>query len=101
MDETTDVSGKEQLSLILRFDRKGEVVEKFLTFFNVSSDRLAPAISSVVKQILRIYGDTLKDKLIMQTYDGASVMSGHISGVQRLLREDYPLLTFSIVLLID
>ena len=26
----------------------------------------------------------------MQTYDGASVMSGHISGVQRLLREDYP-----------
>ena len=55
----------------------------------MSSDRSAPAISSVVKQILRRYGDTLKDKLIMQTYDGASVMSGHISGVQRLC-EDYP-----------
>ena len=94
VDETADISGKEQLSLIQRFDRKGEVVERFLTFFNVSSDRSAPAISSVVKQILRRYGDTLKDKLIMQTYDGASVMSGHISGVQRLLREDYPLLTF-------
>ena len=26
----------------------------------------------------------------MQTYDGAFAMSGHISGVQRLLREDYP-----------
>ena len=56
----------------------------------MSSDRSAPTISSVVKQILRRYGDTLKDKLIMQTYDGASVMSGHISGVQRLLCEDYP-----------
>ena len=85
VDETADISGKEQL---------GEVVERFLTFFNVSSDRSAPAISSVVKQILRRYGDTLKDKLIMQTYDGASVMSGHISGVQRLLREDYPFAYF-------
>ena len=57
------------------------MVERFLTFFGASSDRSAPAISSVVKQILRIYKDTLKDKLLMQTYDGASVMSGHISGV--------------------
>ena len=69
-------------------------MERFLTFLDVSSDRSAPAISSVVKQILRIYGDTLKDKLIMQTYDGASVMSGHISGVQRLLREEYPFAYF-------
>ena len=66
-------------------------MERFLTFLDMSSDRSAPAISSVVKQILRRYGDTLKDKLIMQTYDGASVMSGHISGVQRLC-EDYPYL---------
>ena len=94
VDKTADISGKEQLSLILRFDRKGEVVERFLTFFDVSSDRSAPAISSVVKQILRRYGDTLKDKLIMQTYDGASVMSGHISGVQRLLCKDYPFAYF-------
>ena len=69
-------------------------MERFFTFFNVSPDRSAPAISSVVKHILRRYGDTLKDKLIMQAYDGASVMSGHISGVQRLLREDYPFAYF-------
>ena len=93
-DETADISGKEQLSLILRFDRKGEVEKGFLTLFNVSSDRSAPAISSVVEKVLKRYGDTLKDKLIMQTYDGASVMSGHISGVQHLLREDYPFAYF-------
>ena len=56
VDETADISGKEQLSLILRFDRKGEVVERFLTFLDVSSDRSALAISSVVKQLLRRYG---------------------------------------------
>ena len=69
-------------------------MKRFLTFLDVSSDRSAPAISSVVKQILRRYGDTLKDKLIMQTYDGASVMSGHISVVQCLLCEDYPYFFF-------
>ena len=30
----------------------------------------------------------------MQTYDGASVMSGHIAGVQALVRENYPLAHF-------
>ena len=69
-------------------------MERFLTFFDVSSDRSAPAISIVLKQSLRKYGDKLKDKLIMQTYDGASVMPGHISWVQRLLREDYPFAYF-------
>ena len=31
---------------------------------------------------------------MLQTYDGASVMSGHISGVQSLVREDYPFASF-------
>ena len=49
----------------------------------MSSDGSPPAISSVVRQTLRKYGDTLKDKFIMQTYDGESVMSSSISGLQR------------------
>ena len=40
------------------------------------------------------YGDSILNKLIMQTYDGAFVMSGHISGVQTLVREDYPFAYF-------
>ena len=47
-----------------------------------------------MKQILRRYGDILKDKLIMQTYDGDSVTSGHISAVQRLSRDDYHFASF-------
>ena len=90
IDETADVSTREQLCVIVRFERKGEVVERFLKFYNVSSDRTAPAICDVVKLILSKYGETLKSKLVMQTYDGASVMAGHISGVQQLLRQDFP-----------
>ena len=39
VDETTDVSTKEQLSVIIRLDREGEIVERFLKFFDVSSYR--------------------------------------------------------------
>ena len=71
------------------------------TYFDVSSDGSPPAISIVVKQPLRKYGDTLKDKLIMQTYDGASVISGSIAGLQHFFVRTTLLPTFSIVLLID
>ena len=91
--ETTDVSTKEQLSVIIRLD-KNDDVERFLKFYNVSSDRTAPAISAIIKDILSNYGDSIHHKLIMQTYGGASVMSGHISGVQTLVREDYPFAYF-------
>ena len=75
------MSTKEQLSVIIRFDKNDDVVERFSKFYNVSSDRSAPAISASVKDILKKYEDSIHNKSIMQTYDGASVLSGHISGV--------------------
>ena len=93
-DETLDVSTKEQLSVIVRLDRGGEVVERFLKFRNVSTDRTARAICNVVKGVLSRYGESVKAKLIMQTYDGAAVMSGHLNGVQTLMRQDYPFAFF-------
>ena len=87
--ETTDVSTKEQLSVIICLDKGGEIVERFLKLFYVSSDRSAVAISDVVRSILSRYGESLKKKLIMQTYDGASVMSGQIGGLQTLIRQEY------------
>ena len=90
VDETIDVSTKEQLSAIICLDRNGEIVERFLKFVNVSQDRSAPAITAIVKEILNRYGESLKEKLIMQTYDGATVMSSHIGGVQTFLRQEYP-----------
>ena len=56
-------------------------------------NRNAAAISQVVKDKLGQYSH-IKDKLIMQTYDYASVMSGHINGVQALVRQEYPFAHF-------
>ena len=60
----------------------------------MSSDRTAPAVSAIIKDILTHFGESIHHKFIMQTYDGASVMSGHISGVQTLVRDDYPFAYF-------
>ena len=56
-------------------------------------NRNAAAISQVVKDKLGQYSN-VKDELIMQTYDGASVMSGHINGVQAIVRQEYPFAHF-------
>ena len=93
-DETLDVSTKEQLCVIVRLDKACEVIEHFLKFHNVSTGRTAPALSEVVKNVLTKYGDSLKSKLTMQTYDGASVMSSHINGLQTLIRQDFPFAFF-------
>ena len=39
VDKTTDVSTKEQLSVIIHLDWEGEIIERFLKLFHVSSDR--------------------------------------------------------------
>ena len=95
-DETMDVSTKEQLSIIIRLDRGYEIVERFLKFSNVSRDRTALGMGEVVKATLSKFGASVKSKLIMQTYDGAAVMSGHLSGLQTRIRQDYP---FSFIVL--
>ena len=84
IDETTDISAKAQLTAIIRLDRISEVVESFLKFHDVSTGRSAETLSGIVKGILSRYGDSLKYKLVMQNYDGAAVMSGHLNGLKHL-----------------
>ena len=93
VDETSDVSTKEQVSMIARLDKGSEIVERQLGFVDLSMNRNAAALSQVVQDKLGEYSN-IKDKLIMQTYDGASVMSGHINGVQAIVRQEYPFAHF-------
>ena len=93
VDETSDVSTKEQVSMIARLDKGSEIVERQLGFVDVSSNRNAAAITQVIKDKLSQHSG-IKDKLIMQTYDGAAVMSGHINGVQVQVRQEYPFAHF-------
>ncbi|CAB4018384.1 zinc finger MYM-type 1-like [Paramuricea clavata] len=93
VDEATDVSTKEQLSVIIRLDKGSDIIERQLGFVDVSSDRTATALSTVIKGKL-IQHENIMDKLIGQTYDGASVMSDHLNGVQAQIQRGYPFAHF-------
>ena len=63
VDETSDVSTKEQVSVIACLDKGSEIFERQLGFVDVSMNRNAAAISQVVKDKLGQYSN-IKDKLI-------------------------------------
>ena len=89
VDETKDISKKEQITFVLRcIDRKEAAIhEYFLTFVE--------ATSLDAKSLTQYIVDTIKKHqlhltcIVSQGYDGASVMSGHCSGVHRLELKTY------------
>lgn len=88
VDETTDITNKAQLSVILRYVSGSEVKEAFVGFDDVSDDRRATAIANYVFGVLDNF--SCAHKLVAQTYDGASVMASQLNGVQAKVREKVP-----------
>lgn len=89
IDETPDTSGKEQLCVILRYFTESHcIVDRFLGFIDVSSNRTAEALTKIIVDILNDYKCT--QKLIAQIYDGAAVLSSNKNGVQQKVREICP-----------
>lgn len=82
-------SKTEQLSLCVRYADGLNVKERFLTFVDCSGSRDAEGITKVITDCLHELH--LQDvPIVGQSYDGAAVMSGHVSGVQSRIRADYP-----------
>ena len=67
VNETTDVSTKEQLSIIIRWDREGEIVERFLKLFDVSSDRFHFSW-------LLVYEIHLQNRIVLIVYDNHTLL---------------------------
>lgn len=89
VDETTDVSKKSQLCVVFRYiDPKAEIQERFIGFVDVSDDRTANRISTVVFDHLEEFG--CSNKLIAQTYDGASVNTGQYNGLAARVKSRCP-----------
>ena len=92
VDEATDVSKVEQVSVCVRYvnvkDEELEVCEEFLGFCSVSSTD-AETITSTVVTSMKNCGLNMA-KMIGKGFDGASTMSGHISGVSARLQQLYP-----------
>lgn len=54
--------------------------ERFVGYTDVSADRTAYGLFKYVKNVVNKY--KLENKFFAQTYDGTSVMSGHLNGLQ-------------------
>ncbi|XP_057248367.1 uncharacterized protein LOC104890039 [Beta vulgaris subsp. vulgaris] len=89
-DESSDVSQKEQLALVLRYvDRKfGRVMERFLGIIHVG-DTTALSLKDAIMTLLMDH--SLSPSMIRgQGYDGASNMKGEINGLKTLIMNDTP-----------
>lgn len=80
-DETTDVSTTEQLSVCVRYVREKstgalEVCEESLVFCSISTTSAADITSAIVE-----LSSACGSRLVGTGFDGASNMSGHVSGV--------------------
>lgn len=73
-------------------NKKVEVKESFLGFFVLDKHGAFDYVNLLHKILLEFNLDI--KKCFGQGYDGAAVMSGHISGVQTLIRSDFPNATY-------
>ena len=89
VDETRDVSNKEQLTLILRWvDSDFEIHEDFIGFMNVEkvdAESLTLAIKDVLIRCMLPLSSCRG-----QGYDGASAMMGRYTGVAARIRREVP-----------
>ncbi|XP_065580922.1 zinc finger MYM-type protein 1-like [Artemia franciscana] len=88
VDETKDLSKKEQLAILVRYVHDLKIKERAIGCYHmrkVDAESLADFIYNEIKGIGLDWS-----KCVGQCYDGASVMSGHFSGVQARLREKAP-----------
>ncbi|CAI0548692.1 unnamed protein product [Linum tenue] len=89
VDESRDVSIKEQMVLVIRYvDKNGCVIERFLGIAHVADTRAA-TLKKEIESILGLHGLSLA-KVRGQGYDGASNMRGEINGLKSLILVENP-----------
>ena len=91
-DESKDVRKTEQLSVVIRFfaEESKTIQECFLTFFPMEALN-AESISKATFGKLEQMGLDYKGCLVGMGFDGASVMSGKLGGVQKLIKDKSPM----------
>ncbi|XP_074293713.1 uncharacterized protein LOC141620851 [Silene latifolia] len=89
VDEAGDVSGKQQMALILRFvDNLGLVQERFFGIIHVPNTS-AMTLKKEIFEVLSHYSFDMKN-LRGQGYDGASNMRGKWNGLQAVVIRECP-----------
>jgi hypothetical protein len=88
VDESADVSGKEQMAVVLRYvDKLGVIKERLIVVVHVQ-ETSALCLKSNIDKLFVKYGLSIK-QVRGQGYDGASNMRGEFNGLRALiLREN-------------
>ncbi|KAL4091374.1 hypothetical protein QTP88_026073 [Uroleucon formosanum] len=89
VDETKDLSKKEQMSFLIRFvDKELNICERSIGCYHMENSNAESLASEIIKVLSINKLDIMN--CIGQCYDGASVMSGQYSGVQERIRSKVP-----------
>ncbi|XP_009804687.2 uncharacterized protein [Nicotiana sylvestris] len=89
VDESKDISHKEQMALVKRYvNKREEVIERFLGIVHVN-DTSALSSQKTIYDLLLDHSLS-SSKLRGQGYDGASNMQGRINGLKSLILQDVP-----------
>lgn len=81
---------QEQLAICIRYANNLKVFERFIEFHDISKNQNADSLVDVL--LYFINSSNFKDiSIIGQAYDGASVMSRSVGGVQAKFRQTHPL----------
>jgi len=84
LDETTDVSHKEQVSFVVRYLHQWQIKERFIEVCNIETTT-GQELENTVVFLLQKNGLDLKN-MYGQGYDGAANMSGMYKGLQARIR---------------
>ena len=88
-DETTNVAGHEQLTVIIRYVHSGDIREQFIRFLQIE-DLTGAGLANNILSVLHESGiDTNITKLVDQGYDGANSMSGEFRGAQAVVHQSH------------
>ena len=91
IDETTDVTNQEQVTIVLRrIDDNFETYEEFIGLYMVSSIE-AECLTEVIKDTINLSIQKLRG----QCYDGCSTMSGIRTGVTKRISDEEPHAVFT------
>ncbi|XP_076943912.1 uncharacterized protein LOC143614323 [Bidens hawaiensis] len=89
VDESRDISRKEQMAVVLRYvDKLGFVKERFIGLVHVM-ETSALSLKSAIDKLFARHNLSI-DRVKGQGYDGASNMSGELNGLKALILKENP-----------
>ena len=94
LDETTDASNKEQLTVVMRWiDENFDVFEEFLGMYNLQSTNAESIVRAITDALIRFQIPVAKIR--GQCYDGCSTMAGARGGVAAKIQQIEPRAVFT------